>query len=250
MKSFINTLISKSLAAVALAVLGLTSTAHAQERATVQPTGAQIQVASAQPPHTIIVELDVTGSFVDTILQGDFMDRSTKRIKDLLPKFAGVGSEVRVAIIGQHHESVSGTFDHLNARKFTVTKNRYTPERIASAVAGQLEEYRSDLKSGKIKRQNNTAVAMSLDHAAEIVRLNGNKGCVIFAISDFDESEYKTIPEPATPGALQGCSVYVFGAGITLAEGSQAQRALKSAWQQYMKQAGVAAKDFYWVPNP
>jgi len=204
---------------------------------------------------TVIVALDITGSFVDHMLSKGLFDRAMKHVKKLVPEHVEIGSEVRTAIVGHSHRDVTngdqgGSYDHIAARNWTVTRNHHTKDRVVIAVINQLEEWRTDLEKGKIKPQNNTALAMALDHMSEQVRLAG-KPCLLVIISDMEETEYRAgVPQPYKSGQLTGCKVYAIGAGITLAGGNQAQRKLRSKWEKYFVAAGVAANDFYWIANP
>jgi hypothetical protein len=213
---------------------------------------AQGNTAAIPVGKDVFVLLDITGSFVEHLLAKDLWARAMKRVKEIVPQHVEIGSDVRVGMIGHSHRDVTGngTYDHLDAKNWRVTRNQYTKERVASAVFGRLEEYKTNLENGQVKRQQNTAVAMAFDHIAEMVRMSG-KPSVIIAISDMDETEYQNgLPPPAVLGALKGSMVYAFGAGVTLTGGSPAQRMLKNQWDRYFKLAGVDTKDFYWIANP
>ena len=242
--------------AAALAMAGASSLTVAQDGSRPAPVVVVTTptTTSTVPPKDckdmfVGVELDVTGSFVDHILNKDLFKNSVKNLRTKFPRLC-IGSEVKVAIIGHSHRDVSGTYDHLASETYTITRNYYTADNIASTVVKQLEKWRDELASGKMKQQENTAVAMSFDHISAAVR-NAGKPCMLFAITDADETEYTTgVPLPNRPGLLANCKVYIYGAGITLIGGNEAQRKLQAQWERHMKVAGVAPKDFFWLPNP
>ena len=195
---------------------------------------------------TLIYLLDVTGSFTDHLLNKDLFVNSIKRIRSDSPKPC-VGSEVKVAIIGHSHRDVTQSYDHLASSNYTITRNHYTADNISSVVIKQLEKWRDDLASGKIKPQNNTAVAMAFDNVAELVQLR-SKPAIIWAITDGDETELGGVPAPFKPKQLTGTTIYMLGAGVTLTEGTTGQRKLRTEWERYFRQAG--ADKFYWLSKP
>jgi hypothetical protein len=194
----------------------------------------------------VVVLLDNTGSFVDHILNKDLFTNSTRRIRADFPRLC-VGSEVKVAILGHSHRDVSGTYDHLTSKNFTVSRNHYTADNLPTLVIKQLESWRDDLASGKIKQAKNTAVAMAFDNLAEVVELRA-RPTVVWAITDGDETELGGVPAPYKPNQLKGVTIYMLGAGVTLTDGTNAQRKLRAAWEHYFQLAG--AENFFWVSKP
>lgn len=232
----------------------LASLAGAQE-GTRTATTAKPQIAvvapSASPAkacddRTVILLLDVTGSFVDHLVNKDLFTNSIKRIRSEFPTLC-IDSEVKVAIIGQSHRNVTETYDHLASKNYKVTRNHYTAENVATAAIQQLEKWKDELASGKMKPQKNTAVVMAFDNVAELVQLRG-KRAIIWAITDGDESELGGVAAPFKPNQLTGATIYMFGAGVTLTGGTEAQRALRTDWERYFRQAG--AEKFFWVSKP
>ena len=195
---------------------------------------------------TVIVILDVTGSFVDHLLNQSLAANSFRRIQENFPKLC-VGSEVRVAVMGQSHRDVTGTYDHLTSKNYRISRNQYTTANIGGVVSQQLNNWIDDLRSGRIKTQNNTAVVQALYNAAEIIQLRG-KPALVFVITDGDESELGGVAPPYKDGQLKDAAVYFFGAGVTLASGTQGQRALRQDWEAYFKKAD--ASKFFWVAKP
>ena len=202
--------------------------------------------APACQEKSVIVLLDVTGSFVDHLLTKDLFTNSIKRIRADFPRLC-IGSEVKIAIIGHSHRNVTGTYDHLASTNYIITRNHVNADNIAAMVIKQLEKWRDDLASGKLKQQENTAVGMAFDNVAEVVQLKG-KPAVIWAITDGDETELGGVPAPYKPGQLAGATVYMFGAGVTLTAGTEGQRKLRKDWERYFGQAG--AEKFFWVSKP
>lgn len=211
----------------------------------VATTNATPQVQACEKKSAIVL-LDVTGSFVDHLLNKDLFKNSVNRIRSDFPKLC-IGSEVKLAIIGHSHRDVSGSYDHLESKNYTISRNHYTAENISSTVVKQLEVWRDKLAKGQMRPQNNTAVAMAFDNVAELVNLNG-KPAVIWAITDGDETELGGVAAPIKPNQLAGSTVYMFGAGVTLTSGTIGQRKLRSEWEGYFKQAG--AEKFFWVSKP
>lgn len=211
----------------------------------VATTNATPQVQACEKKSAIVL-LDVTGSFVDHLLNKDLFKNSVNRIRSDFPKLC-IGSEVKLAIIGHSHRDVSGSYDHLESKNYTISRNYYTAENISSTVVKQLEVWRDKLANGQMRPQNNTAVAMAFDNVAELVNLNG-KPAVIWAITDGDETELGGVAAPIKPNQLAGSTVYMFGAGVTLTSGTIGQRKLRSEWEGYFKQAGT--EKFFWVSKP
>ncbi len=232
----------------------LTSLAGAQEGIRTATTAKpQIIIAATSPTptkaceeRTVILLLDVTGSFVDHLVNKDLFTNSIKRIRSDFPSLC-IDSEVKVAIIGQSHRNVTETYDHLASKNYKVTRNHYTAENVATAAIQQIEKWKEELASGKMKPQKNTAVVMAFDNVAELVQLRG-KRAIIWAITDGDESELGGVAAPFKPNQLTGATIYMFGAGVTLTGGTAAQRALRTEWERYFSQAG--AEKFYWVSKP
>lgn len=213
------------------------------------PATAAVTPAPVTSGKTVIVMLDITGSFVDHELSGNVAERSIKRAMKEIVASVGNKSLVRVSIIGQSHRDVTGTDEHLLAKEWIVGA-RYTKEKVASQVRNWLEQTIDDLRTGKIKKQNNTAVVMAFDRASELVRKAGQP-CSLVAITDMDETEVGyPLPAPYRSGMLAGCTVHAIGAGVTLKGGTNAERDLRRAWEQYLGAAGVNLSDFYWIPNP
>ena len=179
-------------------------------------------------------------------MQGRLFTNSIKRIRADFPRLC-IGSEVKIAIIGHSHRNVTGTYDHLASTNYIITRNHVNADNIAAMVIKQLEKWRDDLASGKLKQQENTAVGMAFDNVAEVVQLKG-KPAVIWAITDGDETELGGVPAPYKPGQLAGATVYMFGAGVTLTAGTEGQRKLRKDWERYFGQAG--AEKFFWVSKP
>ena len=239
--------------ACALACTGFSASAIAADESqrlaqTVAATSPQYGAKQAPvcEEKTVILMLDVTGSFVDHLLNKDLFTNSIKRIRTDFPRLC-IGSEVKVAIIGHSHRDVTGTYDHLASTNYTITRNHVTADNIAAIATKQLEKWRDDLASGKMKQQQNTAVGMAFDNVAELVQLRG-KPAVIWAITDGDETELGGVPAPFKPNQLVGTTIYMFGAGVTLAAGTEGQRKLRADWERYSRQAG--ADKFYWVSKP
>lgn len=248
----------KTLLACAIWGVCAASTASAQEVQRMPSTTALQAVTATTtvaPAKTVFVLVDLTGSFVDHMLAGDFIDRSIKRVMREVQANVGSHSLVRVGIIGHSNRDVTsdaagGTYEHLLAKEWSVG-GRYTKEKVASGVRRWLDDIAADLRSGKIKKQENTAVIMAMDRASELIR-KANQPCAVIAISDLDDTELGLpLPAPYRPNLLKGCQVYGIGAGITLREGTKAERQLRKAWEGYFQAAGVdVASDFYWIPNP
>ena len=199
---------------------------------------------------TVIAAMDVTGSFADYLTKTeDLFKNSIAHMRSRFPRNLCIDSEVKTFIVGHSHRDVSGSLDHLSSKKYTISRHHFTASNVVDAVVKDFSNLRSQLISGAVKQQENTALEMVFDHISEMVRAEG-KPCVIFMISDGDETESTGIAKPKKPGMLAHCKVYMYGAGITLSGGNQAQRKLSAQWDRYMNLAGVAAKDFYWLPNP
>lgn len=200
---------------------------------------------------TVIAAMDVTGSFADYLTKTeDLFKNSIAHMRDRFPRNLCIDSEVKTFIVGHSHRDVSGSLDHLSSKKYKVSRNYYSATNVVDAVVKDFTNLRNQLITGALKQQDNTALEMVFDHISEVVRSEG-KPCVIFMISDGDETENSSgIAKPKKPGMLAQCKVYMYGAGITLSGGNQAQRKLSAQWDRYMNLAGVAAKDFYWLPNP
>jgi hypothetical protein len=219
----------------------------------IAPTAVVTMPAVA--PGEVQVFLDITGSFVDVLLSsdGDFLRRSIKRVtNDLNATPMPNGTLVRVSIIGHSSSSqtAGGSNDHLAARQWTVG-GKTTREKVLAGVRGWLNDIAEGLSSGRIKPQNNTAVIMAFDRAAELGRQQRPQGasCQWWAISDLDDTEVGLpLPAPFTPGEMRGCTLVAIGAGVTLQEGTKAERQLRRAWLDWTKQAG--AKDLAWISNP
>ena len=250
--------IKTTLAVVASSIFittALVGTAGAQEgRGTVAaPAVATTPAASpsAQKGKTIIVFLDITGSFVDTLLSGDYCERAIKAAVNHVINNVEAGSLVRVSIIGHSYSGVTGTFDHLLAKEWVVSKNRYPREKIGGFVRNWLDSAVADLRTGKIKKEDNTAVIQAFDRVSEIIRAQGQPA-VIIAISDMDETELgNPLPDPYRPGLLTGSKVIAVGGGVTLREGTKAERNLRRAWEKHLTVAGVdVVSNFTWLPNP
>ena len=233
----------------------LPSMAVAQEGRTQAPPVAMVN-ATAPPPmnqkgKTIVVLFDITGSYVDTLLNGDYYERAINTAVANVVNNVEPGSLVRVSIIGHSHSDVTESFDHLKAKEWVVSKNRYPKEKIGGFVRAWLNEVIADLRSGKVKKENNTAVIQALDRASEIVRMQGQPA-VIIAISDMDETELGyPLPNPYRPGLLKGSKLIAVGGGVTLREGTKAERDLRRAWEKHLTMTGIdVASGFTWLPNP
>lgn len=226
------------------------TTATAQEGAQLIPPATSPATSTNSAPNcvdrTVVVLLDITGSFTDHLLHKDLFTNAAKRIRADFPRLC-IGSVVKVAIIGHSHRDVTGSYDHLASSNYSVTRNHFTAENIPEVVTKQLEKWRDALASGKMKSQNNTAVAMAFDNAAELIQLQG-KSAIIWAITDGDETELGGVPSPFKPSQLTGTTIYMLGAGVTLSDGTLGQRKLRTDWERYFRQAG--ASKFYWVSKP
>jgi len=200
---------------------------------------------------TVIAAIDITGSFADYLTKtDDLFKNAIAHMRSRFPRSLCIGSEVKTFIVGHSHRDVSGSLEHLSSKKYTVSRNYFTATNVVDAVVKDFTNLRNQLVSGALKQQDNTALEMVFDHISEVVRAEG-KPCVIFMISDGDETESRSgIAKPKKPGMLAQCKVYMYGAGITLSGGNQAQRKLNTQWDRYMNLAGVATNDFYWLPNP
>lgn len=236
---------SASLPGIACAQEGRTQASPSAMATTPSPS------PSAQKGKTIIVFLDITGSFVDTLLSGDYCERAIKTAVNHVTNNVEVGSLVRVSIIGHSHSGVTGTFDHLLAKEWVVSKNRYPREKIGVFVRAWLDSAVADLRTGKIKKEDNTAVIQAFDRVSEIIRAQGQPA-VIIAISDMDETELGyPLPAPYRPGLLTGSKVIAVGGGVTLREGTKAERDLRRAWEKHLTITGIdVASGFIWLPNP
>ena len=235
-----------------LATLVLTSSTYGQDLKILPVSGAT-QTVTSQPtayPKTVVVAVDLTGSFVDYILAGGYMDRAVKRTMQELEKSIQKGSLVRVGVIGHSHHDESGSFEHLLAHEWAVG-GKYTKEKVVSGVRNWLRDIETDLRSGKLQKQNNTAVVMAFDRTSELMR-RSNGNCMLIALSDLDDTELGLpLPAPYHPGEFKGCEVLGIGAGVTLRGGTKAERQLRQAWEVWFRIAGVdVARDFYWIPNP
>jgi hypothetical protein len=223
---------------------------HAQQETARSPALTKVNIQSQEKGPTVVLLMDVTGSFVDHLLANDNYERAKKRIKLLLTENVQQLSHTRVATIGHSHRDVTGTYDHLLAKNWMVGKNQPPKERVASLMLNHLDDMKSALESGKIKKQENTAVAQAFDQVAEWIRLDGAQQCVIIAISDMDETEFTNgLPPPARDGQLKNCKVYAIGAAVTVTS-TNGQRKLRGDWEKYFKRAGVVMDDFYWITNP
>ena len=200
---------------------------------------------------TVVAAMDITGSFADYLTKKeDLFKNSVAHMRKRFPRNLCIDSEVKTFIVGHSHRDISGSLDHLSSKKYTVSRNHFTATNVVDAVVKDFTGLRDQLVSGALKQQDNTALEMVFDHISEVVRAEG-KPCVIFMISDGDETENSGgIAKPKKNGMLKQCSVYMYGAGITLSGGNAAQRSLSAQWDRYMKLAGVNAKDFFWLPNP
>lgn len=244
--------VAASIFFTSIAMLGI---AGAQEGRAPMATPAMATTPapppSAQKGKTIVVFLDITGSFVDTLLSGDYCERAIKAAVNHVINNVEAGSLVRVSIIGHSNSGVTGTFDHLLAKEWVVSKNRYPREKIGGFVRNWLDSAVADLRTGKIKKEDNTAVIQAFDRMSEIIRAQGQPA-VIIAISDMDETELGyPLPAPYRPGLLTGSKVIAVGGGVTLREGTKAERDLRRAWEKHLTVAGVdVASNFIWLPNP
>lgn len=119
-----------------------------------------------------------------------------------------------------------------------------------SGVRAWLHDIETDLRSGKLQPEKNTAVVMALDRISEFTQ-KSNGSCLVIAVSDLDDTEFGLpLPAPYRSGELKGCEVTAIGAGVTLRGGTKAERQLRQAWEAWFKQAGVDIVDFHWLPNP
>ena len=251
----IKTMLAGTAGIFLITAAALPNLASAQEGRTRAPQTV-MATAVALPPvaqkgKTIIVFLDITGSFVDTLLSGDYHARAIKAAINQVVNNVEVGSLVRVSIIGHSHAAVSGSYDHLQAKEWIVSKNRYPKEKIGVLVRAWLDSAVSDLRSGKIKKEENTAVVQAFDRISEIVAAQGQPA-VIIAISDLDDTELGyPLPDPYRLGLLTGSKVIAVGGGVTLREGTKAERDLRRAWEKHLTKAGInVASNFVWLPNP
>jgi hypothetical protein len=235
-----------------LTALFLSLSTYGQDSKTALANNVAQTVTSQLPafPKTVVVAVDLTGSFVDYILADGYMDRAVKRTMQELEKSIQKGSLVRVGVIGHSHHDESGSFEHLLAREWTVG-GKYSKEKVVSGVRNWLRDIEADLRSKKLQKQVNTAVVMAFDRTAELMR-RSNGNCMLIAISDLDDTEFGLpLPVPYSPGEFKGCEVLGLGAGVTLRGGTKAERELRQAWEVWFKLAGVdVARDFHWVPNP
>lgn len=254
--------IAKAAAPVVIAVSTfLAANACAQENSGTQMHQAKTNIPSpssigaASQPGQVQIFVDLSESFVDYLISGNYLQRAIKRAGDeMAQQHLTPGTWVRISVIGHSHNDVTsggakGSFEHLQAREWRVG-GKYTREKVIGGVRAWLHDIESSLRAGKLQREGNTAVVMAFDRAAEVGRKAGATGeCRWIAITDLEDTEMgMPLPKPYKENQMQGCTVTAIGAGVTLREGTKAERKLRAAWEQWFSVAG--ASDLFWISNP
>lgn len=234
-----------------LAALWLGSPAAPGAPAATAATAAAAERAAPLPAAcidaSVFVLTDVTQSFVEHLLHKDLFRAAVGRIRSEFPHPLCIGSEVTLALIGQSHAGVGGSYQHLESKHYRITRNHITADNVADWVARQLDVLHRRLASGALQAQRNTALVMAFDNVADLARLRG-KPAYIFAISDGEETELDRVMPMVQAQGLAGARVFLLGAGVTLAAGTPGQRRLRADWERYFRLAGAA--QFHWLSKP